>query len=117
MAIISTYTKSKKNKRKPTKSELEAEANFVRLNAKWDKLYGKISSKGPSSTEIPALQCPPGREGTRHPSRSTPGGSTAAKETQRYSGNRIKGVALMHKSNYAPVYDDQDAIDMAHMRR
>lgn len=39
------------------------------------------------------------------------------KENQRYSGDKIKGVALMHKSNYAPVYDDQDAIDMARMRR
>jgi hypothetical protein len=116
MAIIQSSI-PKRKKRKPTKAELEAEANFAKLNAKWDRLYGPVRSKKPRAAELPVLTCPPGREGTRHPSLSTPGGSTAAKESQRYSGTRIKGVALMHKSNYAPVYDDQDAIDMAHMRR
>lgn len=116
MAII--YQPSKKKKpRKPTRADLEAEANFAKLNAKWDKLYGKVTSKKPRPAELPVLACPPGRESVRLPSMVTPGGSTASKEVHRYSGNKIKGVALMHKSNYAPVYDDQDAIDMAHMRR
>lgn len=116
MAIIYPSTK-KRAKKKPTKADLEAEAAFVQLNAKWDRMYGKITSKKPRAGEIPVLTCPPGRGGVHHPSRTTPGGSTAPKENQRYSGNKIKGVALMHKSNYAPVYDDQDAIDMARMRR
>ena len=117
MALIYTSVKSRKKKRKPTKAELEAEANFAKLNARWDRLYGKVTGKKPRPVEIPVLACPPGREGTHHPSLTTPGGSTAAKADQRYTGTRIKGVALMHKSNYAPVYDDQDAIDMARMRR
>lgn len=116
MAIIHPSI-PKRKKRKPTKAELEAEANFAKLNAKWDRLYGPVRSKKPRAAELPVLACPPGREGPKHPSLSTPGGSTAVKESQRYSGNKIKGVALMHKSNYAPVYDDQDAIDMAQMRR
>jgi hypothetical protein len=30
---------------------------------------------------------------------------------------RVAAEVLTNKSNYAPVYDDQDAIDMARMRR
>jgi hypothetical protein len=112
-----TTTRVKKSKRKATKAELEAQSNFSRLQAKWDKQYGKLSSKKRRPAEMPNLAPPPGRETLEFNSRSTPGGDTAAKPQQRYSGTKIKGVALMHKSSYAPVYDDQDAIDMANMRR
>jgi len=49
-----------------------------------------------------------------------PGGSTAPKERQIYSGERtLLGVAVMHKSNMVPVFADkkEDAIDIAQMRR
>tara|TARA_B100000900_G_scaffold305299_1_gene263962 strand:+ start:2139 stop:2516 length:378 start_codon:yes stop_codon:yes gene_type:complete len=47
-----------------------------------------------------------------------PGGSTSPKERQIYSGERrLLGVAVMHKSNMVPVFDSQDAKDIAKMRR
>jgi hypothetical protein len=117
MGIIYTTVPARRKKRKPTKAELEAEANFKKLNDKWDRQYGKVTSKKLRSAELPVLTCPPGREGGAYKSLATPGGSTATKPQHAYSGTKIKGVALMHKSNYAPVFDDQDAIDMARMRR
>ena len=37
---------------------------------------------------------------------------------QQYSGERkLLGIATMHKSNMVPVFDDQDAKDIAKMRR
>jgi hypothetical protein len=40
------------------------------------------------------------------------------KEAMVYSGERkLLGIATMHKSNQVPVFDDQDAKDIAKMRR
>ena len=41
------------------------------------------------------------------------------RETMRYTGNEIAGVALNHKQNYEPIRRDnpQAAIDSAQMRR
>lgn len=104
-------------KRKPTKAELEAEAAFVKLNAKWDRMYGPLTKRTLRPAEMPVLTNPPGRERQVFPSRTTPGGSTATKVMPSYSGTAIKGVALMHKSNYAPVMNEEDAIAIARMRR
>ena len=34
-----------------------------------------------------------------------------------YTGTAIKGIGTMHKSNAVPIFSDQDAIDIAKMRR
>jgi hypothetical protein len=39
-------------------------------------------------------------------------------EAKVYSGERrLLGIATLHKSNMVPVFDQQDAIDIARMRR
>ena len=48
---------------------------------------------------------------------STVGGSTALKPKQQYTGDKVKGVATMHKSNAVPVFSEQEAIEVARMRR
>ena len=39
------------------------------------------------------------------------------KEKQVYTGTLVKGLATMHKSNLVPVIDQEQAIDIANMRR
>lgn len=40
------------------------------------------------------------------------------KKTMTYSGDRrLLGVATMHKSNIVPVFSQEDAESLAHMRR
>ena len=34
-----------------------------------------------------------------------------------YTGTAIKGIGTMHKSNAVPIFSDQDAVDIAKMRR
>jgi len=34
-----------------------------------------------------------------------------------YTGTKIKGIGTMHKSNAIPIFSDEEAIDIAHMRR
>lgn len=45
------------------------------------------------------------------------GGKGDKKETLKYTGTLIKGIATMHKSNAVPVINEQHAIDIAKMRR
>jgi len=44
-------------------------------------------------------------------------GGTAKKESPKYTGTLVKGIATMHKSNAVPVISQQEAEDIAKMRR
>ena len=44
-------------------------------------------------------------------------GDTARKENMKYTGTLVKGIATMHKSNAVPVINQQEAEDIAKMRR
>ena len=43
--------------------------------------------------------------------------NTALPEKKQYTGTLIKGIATMHKSNAVPVLNDEEAKDLATMRR
>lgn len=112
----------KRKRRNPTKAELEAEANFAKMMAKWDKMPKFSSSKRTVAEEsvnvIPVLDAPPGRF-TSHgiPSRATPGGSTAKVQSRAYTGDKVLGIATLHKSIAQPVFSSDEAKDVARMRR
>lgn len=103
--------------KKATKVQLEAEKAFVKLNAKWDKLYGPITMVKRRPAEFPKLRPPPGRESPSIRSLSTPGGSTSFRPSLMYSGTAMQGVATMHKSNMVPVFSRDEAKDISSMRR
>jgi len=44
-------------------------------------------------------------------------GSTAPAEKKVYTGDKIVGIAAMHKSNLVPIFNDDAAKDVASMRR
>lgn len=43
--------------------------------------------------------------------------STTRKESLKYTGTLIKGIATMHKSNAVPVINDEQMKDISRMRR
>ena len=59
------------------------------------------------------------RAGTAHiPSRDTGhSGAVSSKPNPQYTGTKILGIGTMHKSNAVPVFSDQEAHDIATMRR
>ena len=57
------------------------------------------------------------RETTKYPSRVTPGGETNLKPTPVYTGDKMIGVSIIHKSCLQPVFSKEEATDAAHMRR
>jgi len=42
---------------------------------------------------------------------------TQKKEPMRYTGTVVIGISTMHKSNAVPIINQQEAIDIANMRR
>jgi hypothetical protein len=112
--IFTTSKKSKK--RKPTAKQRE-------LASSWELLVKKYATKKvapkkeQSLSEVYSLGKPAGRETPKIPSLPFTGGACAKKETPVYTGNMIKGIGTMHKSNSVPVFSNQEAIDIATMRR
>ena len=41
----------------------------------------------------------------------------SAPEKKEYTGTLVKGIATMHKSNAVPIIDQEQATDIANMRR
>ena len=64
------------------------------------------------------LSAPVGRETTHIPSRDTGhSGAVRTKDIPQYTGTKILGIGTMHKSNAVPVFSDEEAHDIATMRR
>lgn len=57
------------------------------------------------------------RETPHYPSLGTFSGSTAPVAKKVYTGDKIVGIAAMHKSNLVPIFNDDAAKDVASMRR
>lgn len=57
------------------------------------------------------------RESPKVPSYGDQVGSIPAKPEQKYTGTLIKGIATMHKSNAVPIISEEDAHEVARMRR
>jgi hypothetical protein len=94
----------------------ENQRNWEALNAK----YESISKAKGRSTDLAlrySLSNPVGRERVVVPSLSTSGGNTAARESMMYSGDKMIGVGMLHKSNLVPVFKADEAKDLASMRR
>jgi hypothetical protein len=61
---------------------------------------------------------PAGRETPRIASRDTGHlGAVSSKATPQYTGTKILGIGTMHKSNAVPIFNDEEAQDIARMRR
>ena len=65
------------------------------------------------------LSSPTDRASTRHiPSLDTGHtGAVRTKDIPKYTGTKILGIGTMHKSNAVPVFSQEEAHDIATMRR
>jgi hypothetical protein len=106
----------KSKKRKPTAKQRE-------LDASWEKLLKKYATKKvaprkeQSLSDVYSLGTPACRETPKIPSLPFTGAPCSKKENPVYTGTAIKGIGTMHKSNAVPIFSDQEAVDIAKMRR
>ena len=112
MTIIYTHQKSKK---------LKPNAKQKQLDADWQLLIAKHAPKKITSEKviraIPKLMPPPGRETPQYPSLNSNEYACGKKETLFYTGDKMKGIGTLHKSNAVPIFTDEEAKDQATMRR
>jgi hypothetical protein len=104
-------------KRKPNAKQRE-------LKASWEALLKKYETKRPTgkttkldSNYNPVVTRPYVRSTRSIPSLDTGLGVATRKENPVYTGTMIKGIGTMHKSNAIPIFSDEQAVEIATMRR
>lgn len=110
-------------KRKQKYASAEAKKRDLELQAEWkqkmseiDKTKKVIMSR-PLTRPFPKLGPPPGRETKFIPSHDSGVGVAAKKENPVYTGDKVLGVSIVHKSCLQPVFSETQAKDFASMRR
>jgi hypothetical protein len=121
-----TMTGKRKGKMKFRNSEearkyRELQSDWHDLQKKWGVEQEQKKRKRLMDAEplVYSLSTPIGRTNTHHIKSLDTGhsGPVSSKPAPKYTGSKMIGVGQLHKSNAVPVFCDQDAIDIARMRR
>ena len=122
-----TTTGKKKGPRRWASAEAKRKAELLR--EEWEQRLGNFKRMAPKFSRTPApppkpagtltvtMRVPPGRETPAIPSRDTGWLPCTKSEDQAYTGTKVKGVGIMHKSNMVPIFSDEEAVEISKMRR
>ena len=106
----------KSKQKKLTKIQLEQKESWLKeIDKLSSKRYSTRTVLVPKITPMPSI--PPGRETPRYQSVDTGFIPCTKRSNDVYTGDKIKGIGTMHKSNAVPVFTDNEAKDIASMRR
>ena len=106
-----------KNKAKMLDDAWKAKLKAWGIEAENKKRARAMNSENLSSTGY-SLAIPAGRNTTAHiKSVDTGAGNATLPAPKVYTGNKVKGIATMHKSNAVPVFSDEEAVAISNMRR
>lgn len=97
----------------------QADADWKALKTKWgvEEDIRKQKRALTAGAYIAPKQIHRGANEPRLPSRDSGGGNATLKPVNVYTGDLMKGVSQMHKSNAVPVFRQEDIEDIARMRR
>jgi hypothetical protein len=114
--------KAKFRNAEQAKQARELELSWAELKSRWQPQPTAVSRSAKTAAVsglVRKISAPPGRESTRHIPSVDSGakGAVSSKPAQQYTGTKIIGIGTLHKSNAVPVFSDEEAIDMAKMRR
>jgi hypothetical protein len=121
-----TTTGKKKGKQKFASAEharksRELDESWNALQKKWAiDVEDKKRKRGLAADPLRgsySLSIPEGRNTTAHIKSVDTGGNALLKPSPVYTGTKVKGIATMHKSNAVPIFSDEEAVDIAKMRR
>ncbi len=120
MFIVHTSSKKKRKQKLPTKQDqlLLDSFNKVLLEnsrplEKGHGLASKLQANKPSMLVAPVKR----RITKVVSSLNSVECCTGKVEPKVYTGTKLKGIGTMHKSNLVPVFSDEEALDIATMRR
>ena len=108
-SLIYTQQKSKLSKKQRAAQEaLLKEQRAIKEELRKKSMREPLVQVGPVDV----------RGSTRHiPSLVTAGGSAAKRESPVYTGDQMIGIGQLQKSSAVPVFKQEDAQDLANMRR
>jgi len=98
----------------------ELEANWKALKNKWGvEAESRRRNRAMAAEPLTySLSAPPGRTTTHNiPSLNTGAGVAVKKESPQYTGTKMIGIGVMHKSNSVPIFSDDEAKEISSMRR
>jgi hypothetical protein len=100
----------------------ELEESWKALQKKWDiESQERKRKRAMSAPILPSTQAQPFRRDTGPRIPSLNGGKDMAPALKIpdkiYTGTKIIGIGTMHKSNAVPIFSDDEAKDVASMRR
>ena len=115
MLLHTSVPKSKK-KLAPKRVRQENEAWLQNLASMSTDFSRSGVKKVKISKSVPIPEC--WRQTPHHQSVDTGrGNATKPIKTMTYTGNNMIGIGTLHKSNAVPIFRQEDAVDMAKMRR
>ena len=106
--------KSKKRK-VPKAQQAQHDAWLKSVNAMSTNFTIKKPSKVVSAMQL--QKTPYIRQTPHYPSLDTGLGVATKSAPKIYTGDKVKGIATMHKSNAVPVFTDEQAVEISSMRR
>jgi hypothetical protein len=111
------YSNQRSKKRKLTTKQRE-------LQSEWEELVNRTkmifsTKKPPQKVNFTQKLSPKPfvRETEYYPSKDTGYYNTFRKPDRYYTGDNMKGIGTLHKSNAVPIFTDEEARDQANMRR
>jgi hypothetical protein len=111
-----TNTVYNRKKKKPSAKQLKAEAEHEAWLKKLAKKH-HINLDAKKKPTVDSDQSLYRRTAPNYPSQDSKTWTAAKKEPMMYTGDRLLGIATMHKSNMVPVFSKQEAEDISKMRR
>lgn len=110
--IFHTSTTKKRKARKPNASERQ-------LAAEWNAIVKKYEPKKP--VKFTAVTWQPAKSYVRStphiPSLNTGNVAATKADPKVYTGDKVLGIATLHKSNAVPVFKKEEAVEISNMRR
>jgi hypothetical protein len=107
---VIVHTKTKKSRQKPDKRLAE---DWVALQAKWARVPS-FARAGTQATPPTPPAPPPEPARVSKPFDASP---ALLKQGPTYTGTKVIGIGVRHKSGLEPIFSKEQAEDLAKMRR
>ena len=110
--FFTIHHSSKKKKKSNTAASRQLDKDWQDLMKKWEPKKPIVAKK---TVSLEAKQYV--RETAHYPSRGDGVGVAPKAEAKVYTGDKMLGIGQLHKSNGIPIFQQEDAKDLAKMRR
>lgn len=108
---------AKKKKRKPNAKQRELQASWQEIMKKYETKTVSPNKKVVTRPSSPSVVIPVSRITSSIPSLDSGHGNAVKMPAKVYTGDAMIGISTLHKSNAVPVFRQEDAVDIAKMRR